>query len=371
VTPLEVRRGIALCFGQLPEAGSGRTRRLLRLGDPLEAWDAIRAGRPPLEGVSVQVAAQWQAMAAGLDPAQELERHREAGLGVVTIDEDDYPAALAADRSPPGLIVWRGDLTILGAVAASVIGTRRCSRYGREVAFELGAGLSEAGVAVVSGLALGIDGAAHEGVVSTNEGAGPIAVVAGGLDRVYPRRHAALWQKVAEAGVVIAEAPLGVEPVAWRFPARNRIIAALGDVLVVVESGFSGGSMHTVRQADDRGRLVLAVPGSIRSPASAGTNQLLSEGCAPCRDVDDVLVALGLVTRPRDGASQPTVVVEERPLSTDEAAIVDALAAGPTTLEQLLTRTGMSTPALAVAVDELESRGRVEARDGWFEAVSP
>jgi len=368
MTPLDSRRGVALCFGQLPDVGSGRTRRLLRLDDPLVAWDAVCSGRPPIEGVSAQLAAQWRETAGGLDPARELDRHHEAGVGVVTIDEDDYPAALAADRSPPGLLVWRGDLTILDAVAASIIGTRRCTRYGRDVAFELGAGLSEAGVPVVSGLALGIDGAAHEGVVSVHGGAGPIAVVAGGLDRVYPRRHAALWHTVAGAGVVIAEAPLGVEPVAWRFPARNRIIAALGDVLVVVESGFSGGSMHTVRQADDRGRLVLAVPGSVRSPASAGTNQLLSEGCGPCRDVDDVLVALGLVTRPTDG-EPPPATVDEVPLSSDEVAVVDALAAGPTTLEQLLVRTGMSTPALAVAVDELESRGRLGARDGWFEVV--
>jgi DNA processing protein len=174
---------------------------------------------------------------------------------------------------------------------------------------------------------------------------------------------------VAEAGVVIAEAPLGVEPVAWRFPARNRIIAALGDVLVVVESGLRGGSMHTVRQADDRGRPVLAVPGSVRSAASAGTNQLLSEGCAPCRDVDDVLVALGLAIRPVT-VGTPLEGPDDTPLSTDEAAVLDALTAGPTTLERLLIVTGLSTPTLALAVDELESRGRVSVRDGWFEVVA-
>jgi DNA processing protein len=318
--------------------------------------------------VSDQLASVWRLSAAALDPARELERHLDAGLGVVTIDEDDYPVALAEDRSPPGLLVWRGDLSALDGVAASIIGTRRCTRYGRDVAFELGAGLARAEVSVVSGLALGIDGAAHEGVVSVADGAPPIAVVAGGLDRVYPRRHAALWRSVAEAGVVIAEAPLGVEPVAWRFPARNRIIAALGDVLVVVESGYSGGSMHTVRQADDRGRVVLAVPGSIRSPASAGTNQLLSEGCAPCRDIDDVLVALGLVSRPLL-PDEPAVVAPDAPLSPEEAAVLDALVRGPSTLERLLITTSLSTAALAVAVDELEARRRLSVRDGWFEVV--
>jgi DNA processing protein len=366
VTPLEERRAVALCFAQLPDVGSGRTRTLLRLGDPAGSWAAVCAGHPPLPGISAQLAVEWRTAAGRLDLAAELDRHRDAGVGVVTIDEDDYPAALAADRSPPGLVVWRGDIAAVGFGAASIIGTRRCSGYGREVAFELGAGLSEAGVTVVSGLALGIDGAAHQGVISVTGGAPPVAVVAGGLDRVYPRRHAALWQSVAEAGVVLAEAPLGVEPIAWRFPARNRIIAALGHVLVVVESGLRGGSMHTVRQADDRGRVVLAVPGSVRSPASAGTNQLLSEGCAPCRDLDDVLVALGLVSRPID---QDAVPPADLPLSEGEALVLDALVGGPSTLERLLICTAMTTAALALALDELEASGRVSVRDGWFEMI--
>ena len=169
---------------------------------------------------------------------------------------------------------------------------------------ELGRDLGRAGVRVVSGLALGIDAAAHHGALDAEAdgGAPPIGVVGSGLDVTYPRAHGALWTAVAAAGVLVGEAPLGAAPEPWRFPARNRIIAALGSVVVVVESHPRGGSRHTVDAAEARGRQVLAVPGSVRSPASRFTNELLADGCHPARDVTDVLVALGLERVERHGS---------------------------------------------------------------------
>ncbi len=361
-----LRRGVGLCIGQLPDVSGGRIRRLLRAGDPAETWASIRAGRPPIDGVGAELAMRWKVESRRLDPADELARHTEAGVGVAAIDDADYPAALVSDRDAPGIVAWRGDASAINAPAVAIVGTRRCTRYGRDVAFELGAELAAAGVVVVSGLALGIDGAAHSGAISI-VGAPPVAVIAGVLDRIYPRRHRTLWDAVAERGAVIAEAPLGVAPEAWRFPARNRIIAALADVTVVVESGRAGGSMHTVREADDRGRMVMAVPGSVRSAASDGTNQLLSEGCPPCRDADDVLVALGLA---RPGHAAASSVGDSLPGTPDELAVIDALSVGPSSLDQLVLRTGLQTSTLSLAVEELTAAGRVVARDGWFEVAS-
>ena len=173
-----------------------------------------------------------------------------------------------------------------------MVGARTPTRYGIGVAAQFGADLSAAGVIVVSGLALGIDGAAHEGACGA--GAPPVAVVAGGLDHPYPRRHERLWERVASSGVIVSESPAGVPTEKWRFPVRNRLLAALSDVVIVVESRHHGGSRHTVDTAIDRGIAVGAVPGSIRSATSEGTNALLADGAFPVCSTGDILVALAL-----------------------------------------------------------------------------
>src|SRR5262249_38747100 len=154
---------------------------------------------------------------------------------------------------------------------------------GIDVAFELGRDLAAAGVAVVSGLAVGIDASAHAGALHAATSP-PIAVVGSGLDVIYPRRNAVLWREVERRGLVLSQAPLGALPEKWRFPARNRLIAALADAVVVVESGTTGGSLHTVTEAVRRDRVVYAVPGPVRSDASAGTNRLLADGAVPACD---------------------------------------------------------------------------------------
>jgi DNA processing protein len=215
---------------------------------------------------------------------------------------------------------------------------------------------------VVSGLALGIDAAAHVGAL--RGGAPPIAVVGSGLDVVYPRGNRTLWAQVASAGVMLTEAPLGAAPVAWRFPARNRLIAALADVVVVVESHERGGSLSTVAEAARRDRPVMAVPGPIRSPASAGANRLLADGCAPVCGLDDVLVALGL-SAGRDRAAR-----ERRPEpDADGAVVLDALGWHAATLEQLAMRCGLDVGRLVVALERLRLTGWVDDRGGWFERI--
>jgi DNA processing protein len=299
----------------------------------------------------------------GADPLATLAAHRAAGIEVLARDDPHYPERLRSDPEPPAVLFAQGELAALDATRVAIVGTRRCTGAGAGVARELGRELTDAGVAIVSGLALGIDGAAHRGVLEA--GGAPIGVVGCGLDVVYPARHRDLWERVRATGVLLGEAPLGVRPAAWRFPARNRIIAGLADVVVVVESHATGGSMHTVREADDRGIQVMAVPGSVRNPASAGTNQLLAEGCAPVRDATDVLVALGLTTASRAAAR------DERP--TPDAtgkAVLAAFAWEPATLEHLAIRTGLALPELALALEGLLAAGWVACAGGWYEQVA-
>ncbi|MGH9153964.1 MAG: DNA-processing protein DprA, partial [Acidimicrobiales bacterium] len=213
----------------------------------------------------------------------------------------------------------------------------------------------------------GIDGAAHEGALGARAPAAPpVGVVGSGLDVVYPRRHADLWRRVALAGVLLSEAPLGARPEPWRFPARNRLIAALADVLVVVESHAAGGSLHTVRAAAERGVTVMAVPGPVRSPASAGTNALLADGCPPARDSGDVLVALALET-----ASAPPRPDRRPPPTGEEAAVLDALGWQAVTVEELARATSLPPSRVALALVRLEQDGWARGGGGWWERVAP
>jgi DNA processing protein len=330
----------------------------VRLRELLDRWPAERIWEMTGDR-GVDVAAMWR-------------EYQAAGVAVHVLGGNGYPRVLAEDPEAPAVLFSVGDLEALEGPRVAIIGSRRCTRYGRDVAFELGRDLARLGVRVVSGLALGIDGAAHLGALAAGDGAAPpVAVVGSGLDVVYPRAHARLWHQVAEAGVVLSEAPLGARPEPWRFPARNRILAALADVVVVVESRAKGGSFHTVQAADQRGVPVMAVPGPVRSPVSCYTNELLVSGSAPARDVEDVLVALDLLGR--GPARRPVDAFQALPTSPDDpdqAALLDALGWQPASLDQLVVRTGLKPGQASVALARLEVGGWVVGQAGWWEQVS-
>jgi DNA processing protein len=312
------------------------------------------------------VSALWAHAARAVDPDEVLAAHRDAGVAVHPLGSAGYPPVLAADHQAPGVLFARGSLETLALPRVAIVGTRRCTRYGHDVAHRLGRDLAAAGVVVVSGLAKGVDGAAHEGALAAG-GTPPVGVVGSGHDVVYPAVHRSLWRRVAEAGALLSEAPLGARPEQWRFPARNRIIAALAQAVVVVESHAAGGSMHTVVAANDRGRTILAVPGPVVSPASTGTNRLIADGCTPALDLDDVMVALGLdAPAPRRAGAPrqpPRLAAPDGPA----AQVLDALGWAPATLDQLLGRTGLRPGPAAVALAELEAGGWVTATAGWWE----
>jgi DNA processing protein len=221
----------------------------------------------------------------------EIERARRLGVAVLTPVDPAYPPLLKGSADPPGALYVRGSLEADDRLAVAVVGARRATPYGLDLATRLGRDLAASGFTVVSGLARGIDAAAHRGAL---EGGGrTLAVLGSGVDRIYPEEHAALAQSIAARGAVISEMPLGTAPKAGHFPLRNRIIASLGWGTVVVEAARDSGSLITANLALQEGRLVFAVPGLVGEPNAFGTNALLRAGAHCCRSAEDVIEDLG------------------------------------------------------------------------------
>ncbi len=352
----------AVALASLANVGPNRLDRLLRAHSPSHAWALVCEGRH--SAAPAELAESWAAMARVHDVGAHWEAMAAAGIAVLSRSSCEFPAVLAEDPEPPALLYVRGDLSLLEGPRVAIVGTRNATQYGRSAAREFGHALASMGVGVISGLALGVDACAHRGALEAG-GPGPaVAVVGSGLDVVYPAANCGLWQQVAETGVLLSEAPPGAKPDRWRFPARNRLLAALADVVVVVESRERGGSLLTVDCAVQRGRPVLAVPGPIRSEASVGTNRLLGDVALPACDVTDVLVALSLT--PAAALHRPG----RRPApDATEARVLDALGWQPATLEDLLARTAMGIGELAVVTCALVESGWLQERGGWFERV--
>jgi DNA processing protein len=339
---------------------------------------------------------QWARSARGMDVPALWCAWQEHGIDVVRLGEDRYPVRLGAnpDGDPPQVLFARGDLTVADGPTVAIVGTRRATHYGQAVAAELGADLAGAGVCVVSGLALGIDASAHEGALAGchERGPGPLGVLGGGVDVPYPFRNLRLIERVAQAGCVLSEAPPGARPEAWRFPMRNRILATLAQVLVVVESARQGGAMHTVDAAAARAREVFAVPGSVRSAASEGTNEMIASGSQVCRDATDVLVALeaacltegiapprAISERGADGgagrvADSPgfhrldAAVISARlgSCSAGEREIYAALEERALSIEAICARSGAGLAGVVLALDHLLELGLAEqVVGGW------
>jgi DNA processing protein len=308
-----------------------RLAKLLSSHDPVLAWRLVLAGRHPGDPHR-----RFMGPARTTDVDEVGERYVRAGVKVLLPGGPGYPTALVADPGAPAVLFALGDPGLLeGRVRVAIVGTRSATHYGRQVASELAGELADSGVVVVSGLARGIDGAAHAGVLrgTGEDAAPPVAVVGTGLDVVYPSSNRGLWETTAARGCIFSESSLGTQPHPGVFPARNRIIAALSHVVVVVESHHGGGSLYTAEAAARRSIPVCAVPGSVRSRASDGTNALLVDGCTPVRDATDVLVAVSLA---RVGGQPAASVTDD----TGVAAEVEDSAAAA------LTVPGAATPAL-------------------------
>jgi DNA processing protein len=345
-----------------------RLRALLDRMAPADAWEAVREGTAFLGGLPTYSKTDdpigaLKAQAAKVRPERVWENCQRTGTTVTLISAAQYPAALASDPYAPAVLFSRGDLGVIEGRRVAIIGTRRATAGGREMAADLGADLARHGVRIVSGLAAGIDGAAHRGVLSVGAGP-PIGVVGSGLDVPYPRVHKALWEEVAAAGVLLAEVPPGSMPEAHRFPQRNRVIAALAEVVIVVESHERGGSLLTADQAQQRDRIVMAVPGSPRNDAAKGTNELLRDGCLPVLNTDDVLLQLGL------GRLPFAVEADHRPAPQQrDVDILELIIDRPSSIDDLVHLSELDVRAVAGSLARLEMHGWVVETAGLFERV--
>ncbi len=287
------------------------------------------------------------------EPDGARDRLRDSGLLAVCRCEAAYPASLRDLADPPAVLHVAGDLAAVGlADAVAIVGARRATDYGLTVARDLGRGLSAPAVSVVSGLALGIDSAAHSGALEGS--APPVAVLAGGAERAYPASKRHLHAAVRTAGAVVSEMPPGVGIHRWAFVARNRLIAALARVVVVVEAAERSGSLTTADLAAELGRTVAAVPGRVTSSTAAGTNALIRDGAVLVRGVPDVLDALADIT----GATYARGPAAGPDLDPALRELLDAIGAGHSTLP-MLAATGLEARAVLAGLGELESLGLV------------
>ena len=327
-------------------------RRFGSAGAALEALPdlAARGGTPYRAAPAERIAAEVAAV-------------RRAGARYLFHDSPDYPALLAASEGAPPILTVRGDLALAARPCVAVVGARNASAAAVKIARDWSAALAEAGLAVVSGLARGIDGAAHRGALSQRA---TVGVIASGIDIAYPPEHAELQEEVALRGLLIAEQPPGTEPLARHFPSRNRIIAGLAAGTLVVEAAPKSGSLITARLAGEMGREVMAVPGSPLDSRAHGCNQLIRDGAVLVQSADDVIELLsGFTGAPRstfrESAPAGWSMAED---SAEPADVTGLLTLAPVAVDELIRQSGESAAAVQLALLELEIAGKLVRHAG-------
>ncbi|MGE3296879.1 MAG: DNA-processing protein DprA [Porticoccaceae bacterium] len=349
--------GSATALGLYRTLGSFARAFTAPLTEVPERW------RAPVRDCRAQDEAALAASRAALTPL--LER---GVFFLLCLADPGYPALLRETPSPPPLLYGCGNPAALALPAIAVVGSRNASRAGVEHAARFAAALAGSGFAIASGLALGIDSAAHLGALKTGI---TLAVVGTGIDRVYPRQHLGLWRDiVAAGGAVVSEFPPGTPPLAGNFPRRNRIISGLSLGVLVVEAALRSGSLITARQALEQGREVFAIPGSINNPLARGCHQLIREGAALVETADDIVAQLGgmLAFKAVEARAEP--VAAAFPASPEALQVLAAMGHDPADVDLLVARTGLPVAGLTAALVELELAGRVEHRDGHYSRLA-
>ena len=298
---------------------------------------------------------------------REIEIAEECGAHFVALGEADYPRRLQAIDDAPPLLAVRGNRAALALPTVAVVGSRNASAAGLKLTERIARGLSEAGFAVVSGLARGIDAAAHR---ASLDNSGTIAVLAGGLDRLYPPEHAELAEDILTAGVLLTEMPFGWEPRARDFPRRNRLISGLALGVVIVEAAKRSGSLITARLALEQGREVFAVPGSPLDPRAEGTNGLLKQGATPVTEAADIISVLQPImgtdfpVREAEQISGGGLAEDAEPAADERTRVLDLLSPAPVSVDDLVRLSKTSPRTVRIVLLELEIAGRLERHGG-------
>ena len=340
-----------VAFHRVPYVGPARLRRLLdHFGTLRDAW---HAAEPALRAcLEERARLALVATRRALDPGRLLEQLERDGVRVVTLIDDAYPASLRQVSAPPPVLYYRGELLETDRVAVAVVGTRRVTAYGREMASRIAGDLARSGVTIVSGLARGIDGVAHQAALDA--GGRTIAVLGSGVNRVYPPEHRHLARRIMEQGAVLSDYSPDTPPEGVNFPPRNRIISGLSLGVVVVEAPDRSGALITVDFAADQGRDVFAVPGPATAPNSAGCNRLLREGARLVRSAEDILEDLALDRRKEAGAIQQAL-----PLGEEDRRLLAVLTPTPQHIDDLALLADASVSEVAARLMTLELQGLV------------
>ena len=326
-------RALLSAFGLPGNIRSASRTQLARVVSDAIAGRILEDGRAPL----VDAAREWA---------------EQPGRSVVTLADPDYPQQLLQIADPPVLLYVTGDMRLLSAPSLAIVGSRNATQQGMTNAERFARALSEAGLTIVSGLALGIDAAAHRGGLAGR--GSTIAVLGCGPDVVYPRGNEPLFSQIAESGMMVSEFPLGAPPARENFPRRNRLISGLSRGCLVIEAALASGSLITARLASEQGREVFAIPGSIHSPLSKGCHALIKQGAKLVESAQDVLEELGL----------NTVSPAELNISGTSAGLLQHMGYDPCTIDGLIQCTGLTAEAISAMLLTLELEGKVDSLPG-------
>jgi DNA processing protein len=343
-------------FQHVRRIGPVRLKRLIdRFGSISDAWVAPQSElRTVLDEASVESIARVR---ASLDLDREMERIERLGIDVLTLADAAYPALLREVPNPPAVLYLKGAIVDADVKAVGMVGTRRCTGYGRQVAASMAEDFARAGVTVVSGLALGIDGQAHRGALAG--GGRTIAVLGSGVDLVYPSSHRDMAAQIVENGAIISDYSPGTKPDARNFPPRNRIIAGLSRGVVVVEAPVRSGALITVDFAADYGRDVFCVPGNVQSELSAGCHAVIRDGGRLVTSAADVLEDLGM-TVPAPGMA----VQQTFPMSDEERHLVNHIRWDPQHIDEIAVSAGFTSPQASALLTLLELKGAIRDAGG-------
>lgn len=347
-----------LGFNYVSGIGPAKVQALLgAFGSLAAAWRAPDARLQEL-GFDVRAIQSLNEVRSTFDLDRYEQQVAASGVQVMTWQTPDYPDLLREIPAAPPLIFVRGQLEPVDRWAVAVVGTRRLTAYGRQVTRDLVAGLARSGITVVSGLARGIDGVAHR--TALEEGGRTIAIMACGIDKVYPPEHRDLAREIVGGhGAIITDYPFGSDPESSHFPARNRLISGLSLGVVIVEAGEKSGALITARFALEQNREVFAVPGNIHSPVSIGTNRLIQQGAKLVMRTEDILEELNLAM-----ASEQAVAQVILPETAEEAELIAHLSAQPLHVDELGRLTGMPSSLISATLTMMELKGMVQQVGG-------
>jgi len=344
-------------FNFLKGIGAVRFQRLLdRFGSAKCAWEADPFALAEA-GLSVKVIERLAALRKQVNLPEIYEKIQAKGIKILTWQDEAYPKRLREISQPPPVLYYRGELFPEDTWAVAVVGTRRVTPYGRQVAEDTASFLAANGVTIVSGLARGVDGIAHRAALRV--GGRTLAVLGSGVDQIYPPEHLTLAEQISEHGAVLSDYPPETAPESANFPPRNRIISGLSMAVIVIEAGETSGALITAEFAAEQGRDVFAVPGNILAPQSKGTNKLILQGASPLLNAGDVMQALNLTRIGEHKAARKVI-----PGDDIEAKVLNALGDQPLHVDEIRSQTSLPIEKVTATLVMMELKGMVRQVGG-------